>query len=160
MAKTARKQHGNDAPAPAKRPSLGIIVGALIVIGGVAWLLFGRGTGADIATPAVSDDPTLALGQRLYAANCAACHGANLEGEANWRQPNADGTLKAPPHDANGHTWHHDDTYLLNVIRFGGTSPSSRMPAYNERLNDEEIEAVLAYIKSRWPPDIAAAQPK
>jgi mono/diheme cytochrome c family protein len=41
--------------------------------------------------------PTLRLeadsgaGQAIYAANCAECHGASLQGEPNWRRPNQDG---------------------------------------------------------------------
>jgi mono/diheme cytochrome c family protein len=37
----------------------------------------------------------------------------------------------------------------------GGTSD---MPAFGELLTDEEITAVLAYIKSSWPEDIPQAQ--
>jgi mono/diheme cytochrome c family protein len=33
-----------------------------------------------------------------------------------------------------------------------------RMPAFGEALSDEEIWAVLAYIKSTWPPEILTAQ--
>ena len=42
----------------------------------------------------------LALGQQLYAANCASCHGANLEGQPDWRRRNENGRMPAPPHDA------------------------------------------------------------
>ena len=31
----------------------------------------------------------------------------------------ADGRLPAPPHDASGHTWHHDDDTLINITKFG-----------------------------------------
>lgn len=58
-------------------------------------------------------------GRRLYAAHCAACHGANLEGQANWRTRLANGRLPAPPHDASGHTWHHSDQVLLDITKKG-----------------------------------------
>lgn len=32
------------------------------------------------------------------------------------------------------------------------------MPAYADVLSDDEIVAILAYIKSAWPPEIQAAQ--
>lgn len=32
------------------------------------------------------------------------------------------------------------------------------MPAFGKALSDDEIWAVLAYIKSTWPPEIQAAQ--
>lgn len=105
----------------------------------------------------------IAQGQQVYAAQCASCHGANLEGEASWQQPGANGLLKAPPHDETGHTWHHDDAYLVESVKLGGgrlpaNVGTSAMPAYESILTDDEIVAVLAYIKSTWPPDIRAAQ--
>lgn len=105
-------------------------------------------------------DPQLAqqieLGQQVYAANCAACHGPNGEGEPDWQTPKEDGTYPAPPHDETGHTWHHGDGTLLQIIRGGGDSLNipnfkSNMPAFGDTLSDEEILAVLAYLKSRWP---------
>jgi len=107
-----------------------------------------------------ASDPQLAqqveLGQQVYAANCAACHGPNGEGAPDWKTPKEDGTYPAPPHDASGHTWHHGDDTLLQIIRGGGDSldiPNfkSAMPAFGETLSDEEVLAVLAYLKSRWP---------
>ncbi len=98
----------------------------------------------------------VALGERAYQANCASCHGTNGEGQPNWQSRRADGTLPAPPHDASGHTWHHPDEVLLEIIRrggqavYGGAGLKSGMPAFGGQLTDVEIEAVLAYIKSRW----------
>lgn len=36
------------------------------------------------------------LGQHVYQANCAACHGVNLQGQPNWQSPGADGLIPAP----------------------------------------------------------------
>lgn len=55
------------------------------------------------------------FGATLYAQNCASCHGANLEGQADWQQPDADGALLPPPHDSNGHTWHHKFAFVADV---------------------------------------------
>jgi len=97
-----------------------------------------------------------ALGAMLYAENCAACHGANLEGQPNWRQRNENGRLPAPPHNVRGHTWHHDDATLFGITKLGtaeftGLDIESDMPAFEDVLSDAEIRAVLTYIKSRWP---------
>jgi mono/diheme cytochrome c family protein len=93
----------------------------------------------------------VALGQAVYAQACAACHGANLEGKANWQTRLADGSLPPPPHDSTGHTWHHPDELLIDIVANGGDPTSkSQMPAFKDQLTEEQIVAVLDFIKSRW----------
>ena len=75
----------------------------------------------------------------------------------------ANGRLPAPPHDASGHTWHHPDSELFGITKRGITpyAPAgykSDMPAFEGVLSDDQIAAVLAYIKSTWPPDVRARQ--
>lgn len=98
------------------------------------------------------------LGQQLYQENCASCHGVNLEGQTqDWRTPESDGKLPAPPHDETGHTWHHSDELLFNLTKFGLAKAAgldnyqSNMPIYEDILSDNEIIAVLSFIKSTWP---------
>jgi mono/diheme cytochrome c family protein len=104
-----------------------------------------------------ADDPAqVALGRGIYAARCAACHGADLEGQPNWQERNANGRLPAPPHDESGHTWHHPDDQLFGLVKNGltpyaGPDYQSDMPAFADTLSDREIWAVLAYIESTWP---------
>ncbi len=105
----------------------------------------------------------VALGQSVYGKNCAACHGAKLEGQPNWRVRKPDGRLPAPPHDETGHSWHHSDDVLFGITKkgiAGYASPGyeSDMPAFGEILTDEEIWAVFAFIKSRWPTEIQSRQ--
>lgn len=99
-------------------------------------------------------------GKTLYAENCASCHGANLEGQPNWRSSDENGVLPAPPHDETGHTWHHDSGMLFQYTKLGGlealarrglTGFKSGMPGFAEALTDEEIWEVLAFIRSTWP---------
>ena len=103
-----------------------------------------------------------ALGRKVYAAHCAACHGAKLEGQPDWRIRDARGLLPAPPHDASGHTWHHPDDVLFRITKYGVARAAnlkdyqSAMPAYEGVLTDAEIIAVLSWIKSQWPGDIRA----
>ena len=102
-------------------------------------------------TKAPSADPeVLAIGEALYMQHCASCHGTNLEGQPDWQVPNANGVLPAPPHNRDGHTWHHPDSQLLQIIGQGGTTLNSAMPAFDDTLNQDEMEAILAYIKSFW----------
>jgi len=104
--------------------------------------------------------PDLALGAKLYAQHCASCHGANLEGQPDWRKRLPNGRFPAPPHDASGHTWHHPDEVLFAITKHGLAPPyapagyESDMPAFGGKLSDQEIRAVLAYIESRWPPEV------
>ena len=106
-------------------------------------------------------------GRTLYAETCAACHGANLEGQPDWRTPDEDGILPAPPHDATGHTWHHDNVLLFEYTKRGGSAAlaargiddfASGMPAFEGVLSDADIWDILAYIRSTWPPREQAAQ--
>ena len=106
--------------------------------------------------PRLQEAKRIALGQSLYAANCAQCHGAELQGQADWQTRLANGRLPAPPHDASGHTWHHGDEMLFNITRNGlkpyaSETYESDMPAFAGMLSDEEIRAVITFIKSTWP---------
>jgi mono/diheme cytochrome c family protein len=107
------------------------------------------------------DDPAVtAQGAQIYAETCAACHGPGLAGEPNWRSPDKDGLMPAPPHDETGHTWHHTEKLLFELTKFGLAEAAglkdhkTRMPVYDGVLSDDEIIAVLSFIKSRWPQDI------
>ncbi|HPG81125.1 MAG TPA: c-type cytochrome [Piscinibacter sp.] len=106
------------------------------------------------------DAAVTALGQQVYTARCAACHGARLEGQPHWRERGPDGRLPAPPHDASGHTWHHPDELLFRITKHGVAKAAnlkdyvSAMPAYDGVLSDAEIVAALSWIKAQWPADI------
>lgn len=142
-----------------------VILAALVV----GWYLMGDrdmpagGLGPEGVVLDADDEGLVAKGWHVYAENCAACHGANLEGQPDWRTRNADGRLPAPPHDETGHTWHHPDKVLFALTKYGaaavtGQPVESDMPAYNGLLSDQEIAAALAYIKSTWPEEIRARQ--
>jgi len=102
----------------------------------------------------------LALGQRVYAQHCAACHGAKLEGQPHWQKKLPNGRFPAPPHDDTGHTWHHPNEVLFGITKHGLVPPyapagyESDMPAFGGKLSDAEISAALAYIRSRWSAEV------
>lgn len=120
-----------------------------------AWLMIR----ADAQTGAMPGTFDIVRGKALYAEYCAACHGANLEGQPDWRSPGPDGLLPAPPHDETGHTWHHSDSVLFDYTKLGGKAALARqgvdfesgMPGFGDQLSDAEIWDVIAYIKSTWP---------
>jgi mono/diheme cytochrome c family protein len=112
--------------------------------------------------PDLNDPALIARGKAVYADNCASCHGPNLEGQPDWRKRLPNGRLAAPPHDANGHTWHHTDKQLFDMIKNGtaGMMPGyeTDMPAYKDKLSDADIWAVLWFIESTWPAHIRERQ--
>ena len=109
-----------------------------------------------------TDAQAVTDGKALYQRYCAACHGADLKGQPNWRERDSAGYLPAPPHDQSGHTWHHADQQLFTIVKEGlqgiaGTDYRTNMRAFGEQMNDDEIWSVLAYIKSTWPQEIIEA---
>lgn len=142
-----------------------VLVSAGIGVVVVGALLYSAG--GDLGTPFIdpADQQLVMQGRAVYTNFCAACHGAALEGQPNWRQRQSNGRLPAPPHDKTGHTWHHPDDMLFDMVKNGlvpgRTAPpgyKSDMPAYRDLLTDEEIVAVIAYIKSSWPAEVLEAQ--
>lgn len=134
------------------------------IVGAVAFLYTATHvSGPEFIDPA--DQNQVSLGQSIYTIHCAVCHGESLQGQENWRQRLPNGRLPAPPHDQTGHTWHHSDAMLVDMVKNGLvpgiTAPpdyESDMPAYRNILTDEDIVAVLAYIKSTWPAEVLQAQ--
>ncbi|WP_298835428.1 cytochrome c [uncultured Piscinibacter sp.] len=145
------------------RTKTAIAIGLLPIIAAAAWWWL-----ADVATQhgdevgalRPDDGKVTARGAVIYRQQCASCHGEALEGQPNWRTRGADGLLPAPPHDASGHTWHHPDELLIRITRdgvaavVGDPGYKTSMPVYRDVLSDQEIVAVLSWIKSQWPPEV------
>jgi len=136
----------------------GIMTAVLIIAGSNSTLIAN-----DEPTKPDPNDPTLvARGKVVYSERCASCHGANLEGQPNWRQRLPNGRLPAPPHDVTGHTWHHSDRQLFDMVKNGTAAMmpgyETDMPAYKDTLSDADIWAVLSLIESTWPADIRERQ--
>ena len=138
--------------------------GSLVAIGAA---LIGSAALAQMTVPShkgilpYEDAARIANGTQVYAEHCAACHGADLEGEPNWRERDADGYLPAPPHDPSGHTWHHDDLLLIRITTLGteaivGGNYRSNMIGFGDVLSPDEILDVLGFIKSTWPDKVIA----
>lgn len=138
---------------------VGIVIVAAVItaVGGWWWLQRDR---REIRP---TDQAQVSLGEAVYRERCANCHGADLEGQPNWRIRMPNGRLPAPPHDGSGHTWHHPDEVLFDITKqglrpFAPPGYQSDMPAFEGVLRDEEIRAVIAYIMSRWPEEILRRQ--
>ena len=100
----------------------------------------------------------IARGKIIYQNNCISCHQVNLVGVENWKDLDADGHRKSPPLNGTGHTWHHDDATLHNIIKYGLVklvkNYQGKMLGFEDKLKDKDIDSVLAYIKSFWPDDM------
>ena len=129
---------------------LALWIGAGILVGGVLIMGFAY----YIQTSRSGDQ--IARGRVVYEKNCASCHGVRLEGQPDWQRRLPGGRMPAPPHDDTGHTWHHAERVLFDITKYGLVPPHAPpgypndMPAFQSILSDDEIRAVLAYIRSHW----------
>ena len=133
----------------------------LIVLVAVTFVLYGCASGNEVVDSSQerTTSPNLAeRGQEIYVAQCSVCHGQDARGQPNWHIKKADGTLPAPPLNGDGHTWHHGDGLLYQIVREGGAllegpdvpNFKSGMPAFGDGLNHQEIIDVITYVKSLW----------
>lgn len=106
----------------------------------------GRGAPHDGAGDQARDD-VLTPGAALYTANCQVCHG-DREGQGRRGE--------TPPHNEEGHTWHHPDTQLNDWV-LNGKFPGA-MPAFGHVLTEEEVVVILDYIKTWWTEEQRASQ--
>ena len=114
----------------------------------------------------ITRDSTLmiARGKVIYENNCVSCHQVNLIGAENWKSLDEDGHRRTPPLNGTGHTWHHDDATLHNIIKYGLAKLvkdyQGKMLGFEDSINDEDIDSVLSYIKSFWPENVYQQQIK
>ena len=114
------------------------------------WALLYAGT---LTKPSGPADPELALGQQVYAANCASCHGSG--GEGGTGRPLGD-VMKTFPNKADHILWVHlgspepgtpygDPSLNRKAGQGGYTTP---MPAFKGKLSDAQIAAVAKFVSS------------
>jgi mono/diheme cytochrome c family protein len=135
---------------------LAVVVVAGIIVLSVLYVTDGAGTG--MLRP--DDSEMVTAGREIYADSCAGCHGADMKGQMVPSSKGANELVLAPPHDGSGHTWRHPDEVLFDLTKYGASGiiciePADRdMPVFEEDLLDEQIVAVLSFIKSTWPEEI------
>ena len=83
--------------------------------------------------------------QRAYLSNCATCHGAN--GHGSWR---ATIFLMRPGDLTDKEAMAQlPDEYLFNLVKHGGaTIGKPGMPAFGYHLSDDQIRALVAYVRT------------
>ncbi len=110
------------------------MAGIGLFTGGLAWL---------VETPPPPRGASRA--ERIYQGLCATCHGS--DGRGSWR---ATIFLIRPGNLADDPQVKRDsDQYLIDIIKNGG-APIGRpgMPAFGSQLSDEDIRALVAYIRT------------
>ncbi|MGE5241363.1 MAG: c-type cytochrome [Bacteroidota bacterium] len=113
---------------------------------------------APAATPRNAVDPAvIARGSEVYQKNCASCHGGMAQGAPGWQRPGPDGKYPAPPLNGSAHAWHHPQAALRMTIREGTAKLGGNMPAWKDKLSDQDIDAVIAWMQSVWPEELYQA---
>jgi mono/diheme cytochrome c family protein len=89
----------------------------------------------DITNP----DEMLALGERLFATTCVACHGEEGSGGM------------GPALNSQQFLTRQSDEQIRSTIINGGHRPNSAMPAFGDRLTSVELDALVQFIRG-WEP--------
>ena len=115
--------------------ALAVALGGLgLFAGGLAWVL------NDPRPPAGAS-----RGERLYVSFCASCHG--LDGRGSWRAA----LFLIRPGDLTA-SRSQPDQYLFDIIKHGGASIGRPgMPAFGAQLSDDDIRALVAYVRTLPP---------
>jgi mono/diheme cytochrome c family protein len=97
--------------------------------------------------PLAPDQPAMKMGAKIYADECSACHAANGTGSAGL----------FPPLTSSALVQQIDPTSLLHAVLRGARSvatdrepTAAAMPQFAWLLKDDEVAAVLTYIRNSW----------
>jgi mono/diheme cytochrome c family protein len=93
-------------------------------------------------------------GKSIYEANCAFCHGDNLEGKMAWNNVYERGGRPPTPLNDSGEVSYLSNADLFDIIKYGGQpfSPlgyKNNMPGFEMQLDDARIWEVISYIKRK-----------
>ncbi|HHH48331.1 MAG TPA: c-type cytochrome [Gammaproteobacteria bacterium] len=100
---------------------------------------------AEVEEDAVAEPPLLRLGEAVYTQNCSVCHG-DQGNTAYW----ARNGLRPPPRDFTGDEAKSILTRqrMITSVTYG--RPGTGMQSFKSRLSDQEIEAVVSYIRYKF----------
>jgi mono/diheme cytochrome c family protein len=101
------------------------------------------------------DKEAVAAGGKLYAENCASCHGKTGDGDGEAGKsltpsPALLSFLIERPISV--------DPYLLWTISEGGKQFGTDMPAFKDKLSRDEIWKVVAYMRAGFPKVVEEAK--
>lgn len=102
---------------------------------------------APSVTPVRRRENVMLRGEKIYAQQCAWCHGERGEGVLDV----------FPPLAGNRAVNMHNASNLVQVVRRGGFLPATEgnprpygMPPFGHLLDDQELAAVLSYVRGSW----------
>ncbi len=124
-----------------------LIVVAILAIAGLAYYFVGAKSSD---TQRWYTKAQVQAGKKVFAANCASCHGFNAEKTVNWRKKLADGSYPPPALNGTAHAWHHTFAQLMTQINDGGEKYGGKMPAFRGALSEDEEKEVISYFQSFW----------
>lgn len=104
-----------------------------------------------------TDAMQISRGEKVFSKYCASCHGEQAQGDANWRSRDETGRFPPPPLDGSAHAWHHPLAQLKHVISNGSPGGKGNMPAWKEKLTEQEIDDTIAWFQNKWPDEVYAA---
>lgn len=103
-----------------------------------------------VAVAAAQDKTGLfQTGQEVYTAHCAACH-----------RSNGQGLPKVFPALTKNSFVTGDPQGVIQIILEGRRGTLGRMPAWKTSLNDQQIAAVVTYIRQAWENQAEAVTPE
>ena len=99
------------------------------------------------AAPANAESPAMTAGQAIYRDQCSACHGIDGRGVAMLFPSLAQSSLAHAS----------DPTSAIRLVLRGGRSVATSaeptapgMPPFGWQLNDDQVAAVLTYVRNAW----------
>jgi cbb3-type cytochrome c oxidase subunit III len=101
---------------------------------------------AKLKNPVASNAESIAAGQKLYAKNCASCHGESGKGDGKMGAQ-----LKPLPSNLTDAEWKHGSTdgEIFTVLRDGiKTTP---MKSFKSKMTEHELWDVVNYVRSLGP---------
>ncbi len=132
-------------PSPLPRPLSGFCLSAMLALA-----LAGCGKDEKKVDPFA-----LMEGEAIYKAECAGCHGKDMEGQPGWPAAGQDGHLPAPPLAGKTPASRRTFPELVSITRLGVVPPQTGQggshPAFAGKLTERQVENVVHFIQSRWP---------
>lgn len=99
------------------------------------------------AKPSHRSTSLMQRGEKIYAQHCASCHGDQGEGKAD----------AFPPLAGNRAVNLENASNLMQMVKYGGYAPATEgnprphgMPPFGHVFTDEDISAVLTYVRGSW----------